>query len=184
MQPIHCNWGLLPAALLAAITAAGCSRPAHGKEPEMLKPGVLAPELHAIDQNGQSRTLASERGHPVVVYFYPKDATPGCTKEACAFRDVWERFKAAGVQVFGVSADDRKSHEKFAIDQKLPFPLLADPDHVWIDGFGVPTRLGMPTRVSFLIGPDGKIAKVYPNVDPGVHATEVLADAQAVSVAR
>ncbi|MBI5533747.1 MAG: peroxiredoxin [Deltaproteobacteria bacterium] len=150
----------------------------------MLKPGIQAPDLSAVDQNGQTRTLASERGHPVVVYFYPKDATPGCTKEACAFRDVWDRYKAAGVQVFGISADDRKSHEKFAADEKLPFPLLADPNHVWIDAFGVPTRLGMATRVSFLIAPDGKIAKVYPEVDPGVHAVQVLADADTVKQAR
>jgi peroxiredoxin Q/BCP len=150
----------------------------------MLQPGTQAPELAAIDQHGQTHTLASERGHPVVVYFYPKDATPGCTKEACAFRDVWDRYKSAGVQVFGVSADDQASHEKFAVDQKLPFPLLADPNHVWIDAFGVPTRVGMPSRVTFLIAPDGKIAKTYPSVDPGVHATQVLADAEAVKSMR
>jgi peroxiredoxin Q/BCP len=146
----------------------------------MLQVGAAAPDLSATDQRGQTHRLSEAKGKPVIVYFYPKDATPGCTKEACAFRDAWDRFAKANVQVYGVSADDRASHEKFAADQKLPFPLLADPEHVWINAFGVPTKLGMASRVSFLIGPDGKIAKVYPNVDPAIHANEVLADASAL----
>jgi thioredoxin-dependent peroxiredoxin len=167
------------ASLAAAMITGACSR-SHGNE--MLKPGAPAPAISGVDQNGATHALQQEQGHPVVVYFYPKDATPGCTKEACAFRDVWDKYKAAGVQVFGVSGDDRNSHEKFAAAQKLPFPIIADPDHEWIEAFGVPTKLGMPSRVSFLIGPDGKIAKVYPNVDPGVHAGQVLDDAKALKI--
>jgi peroxiredoxin Q/BCP len=163
------------ASLAAAVLSGGCAR-THGHE--MLKTGTEPPALTGLDQNGVTHTLQQERGHPVVVYFYPKDATPGCTKEACAFRDVWDKYKAAGVQVFGVSADDQRSHEKFATNQKLPFPIIADPDHHWIEAFGVPTRLGFASRVSFLLGPDGKVAKVYPNVDPGVHAAQVLEDAK------
>jgi peroxiredoxin Q/BCP len=163
------------ASLAAAMIAGACSR-SHGIE--MLKPGAQVPAITGIDQNGETHALQKEQGHAVLVYFYPKDATPGCTKEACAFRDVWDKYKAAGVKVFGVSADDRASHEKFAAAQKLPFPIIADPDHEWIEAFGVPTKLGMPSRVSFLVGRDGKIAKVYPNVDPGVHAAQVLEDAK------
>lgn len=139
--------------------------------------GSVAPDLSGADQAGTMRRIADEHGHPLVVYFYPRDGTPGCTKEACAFRDTWDRFKAAGVQIYGVSADDQKSHEQFAKEQKLPFPILADPAHTWSQGFHVPTRLGMDARVSFLIDPSGKVAKVYPNVDPALHADEVLADA-------
>jgi thioredoxin-dependent peroxiredoxin len=113
----------------------------------------------------------------VVVYFYPKDGTPGCTTEACAFRDAWDRFKAANVQVLGVSVDDRQSHEIFSNQQKLPFPILADVEQTWVKAFGVPVKIGMASRVTFLIDPDGKVAKVYPDVDPGVHADEVLKDA-------
>src|SRR5689334_15898997 len=116
----------LPALLLGCLLA-GC-----GGSPNLLPVGASAPsDLSATDQNGKSHTLAEERGHAVIVYFYPKDATPGCTKEACAFRDTWDRFQKAQVQVFGVSADDQKSHEAFAKEQKLPFPILADPGHAW-----------------------------------------------------
>ena len=112
-----------------------------------------------------------------MVYFYPKDGTPGCTTEACAFRDVWQRFQDAGVRLFGISTDSTASHQSFTGEHQLPFPLIADPGETWGKAFGVSTTLGMYERVSFLIGPNGKIAKVYPDVDPGVHATEVLADA-------
>src|SRR5262245_53155260 len=170
--------GATCAALGGVAILLGCGatqRPDGGEG--LLPVGATAPQLSALDQHGGKQSLAAEHGHPVVVYFYPKDGTPGCTKEACAFRDVWDKYKAAGVQIFGVSADDQKSHEQFAKEEKLPFPLLADPDHVWSRAFGVSTTLGMASRVSFLVGPNGKVAKVYPDVDPGVHATEVLQDA-------
>jgi peroxiredoxin Q/BCP len=155
-----------------ALLAAGCAG-----SPALLPVGSAAPDLSATDQAGKPHRLADERGHALIVYFYPKDATPGCTKEACAFRDAWESYQKAGVMIFGVSSDDQKSHEAFAKEQKLPFPILADPGHAWSTAFGVPTRLGMTARVSFLIDPAGKIAKVYPEVDPGVHAARVLEDA-------
>jgi len=125
--------------------------------------------------------LADKRGQWTVVFFYPRDATPGCTKEACAFRDVWDRYQAAGVNVLGVSGQDQASKAEFAKEHKLTFPLLADTDHKWIAGFGVPTWLGMAQRVSFLINPTGKVAKVYRDVDPGVHAAQVLADIQSAN---
>jgi peroxiredoxin Q/BCP len=160
---------LLPA---LALLAAGCAG-----SPGLLPVGSAAPDLSAVDQAGRAHRISEERGHPVVVYFYPKDATPGCTKEACAFRDAWDSYQKAGVMVFGVSSDDQKSHETFAKEQRLPFPILADPTRAWSSAFGVSTRLGMPARVSFLIDPAGKVAKVYPEVDPGVHAARVLEDA-------
>jgi peroxiredoxin Q/BCP len=169
------------AGLFAAAAPLGCgavSRPDGGEG--HLPVGSAAPDLAAVDQDGKERRLTAERGHPVVVYFYPKDGTPGCTKEACAFRDAWDKYKQAGVQVFGVSTDDAKSHAEFAKEHKITFPLLADPDGVWTKAFGVSTTLGMASRVSFLIDASGKVAKVYPDVDPGVHADEVLKDAAAL----
>ena len=116
-------------------------------------------------------------GKPTVVYFYPKDDTPGCTTEACAFRDVWSKYQEAGVMVVGVSTDDDASHKAFAEKHELPFPLIADTDERWAKAFGVSVKAGYAERVSFLLGADGKIIKVYPGVDPGVHAQEVLDDA-------
>ncbi len=164
------------ALFLAACSAA--QRPDGGTG--LLPVGAQAPELSATDQAGKPHTLTEERGHPVIVYFYPKDGTPGCTKEACAFRDTWKSFTDAGVQVFGVSSDDQKSHEQFAKEEKLPFPILADPERKWITAFGVGIRLGMASRVTFLLDKDGKIAKVYPDVDPAFHVDEVLKDAAAL----
>jgi peroxiredoxin Q/BCP len=173
---------VLPAALLgAAALSAGCgatTRPDGGEG--LLPVGATVPDLSAKDQKGATRRLSDERGHALIVYFYPKDETPGCTKEACAFRDAWDKFKAANVQIFGVSTDDEASHAEFAKKEKLPFPLLADPEGAWVKAFGVSTTLGMASRVSFLIDGAGKVAKVYPDVDPGVHADEVLKDATAL----
>jgi peroxiredoxin Q/BCP len=117
----------------------------------LLPAGSVVPDLSAPDQAGKTRRISEERGHPLIVYFYPKDGTPGCTKEACAFRDAWDRYRQAGVQIYGVSADDQKSHEQFAKEQHLPFPIVADPSHAWAAAFGVPMRLGMDSRVSFLV---------------------------------
>lgn len=168
--------------LALALAACGAqTRPDGGSG--LLSAGSAAPDLSAPDQNGKAHRISEERGHALIVYFYPKDNTPGCTKEACAFRDAWERYQKAGVQIFGVSADDQKSHEAFAKEQKLPFPILADPGNAWSKAFGVSTRLGMTARVSFLIDASGKVAKVYPDVDPGVHAGDVLKDAAALAPA-
>ncbi len=170
----------------AAIVGCGQSTESGAAKPDAAKldaDGLLAvgspvPPLSAVAHDGTKLDLR-ELEQPTLVYFYPKDETPGCTKEACAFRDVWENYEAAQVLVVGVSTDDDASHRAFAEAHELPFPLVADPEHRWTGAFGVTTRIGYAERVSFLIR-DGKIAKVYPGVDPGVHATEVLADAAAL----
>jgi peroxiredoxin Q/BCP len=167
---------------VAALTLmlAGCCAAACGGGAPLLPAGSAVPEVSGPDQHGIVRRVAEERGHPLVVFFYPKDGTPGCTREACAFREAWERYRMAGVQIFGVSADDQKSHEQFAKEQHLPFPIVADPSHAWSAAFGVSTKLGMDSRVSFLVDGSGKVARVYPNVDPGLHADEVLKDVAAL----
>ena len=161
----------------------GCHRSAEAKANHattLLVVGSQLPDVEGVDQNGKSHHLSESKGRPIVVYFYPKDGTPGCTKEACAFRDVWQRFEQAGVALYGVSRDDRASHAQFAQTQHLPFPLIADTDGHWEAAFGVPDHAGMSARVSFLFDAQGKLTRVYPNVDPGVHATQVLGDAQGV----
>lgn len=173
--------------LTAALLAVGCrgssapsSSPPITTGPEskdLLKAGDPAPPLVATAANGAKVDLAALAGKHVVVYFYPKDDTPGCTKEACAFRDAWSKLEKGNVQVIGVSVDDNESHKKFAEKHNLPFPLVADPDKKICKAFGVPVTMGFASRVTFLIGPDGKIKKVYPKVDPAVHASEILADA-------
>jgi peroxiredoxin Q/BCP len=170
---------LAPLALAASTFGCGAAtRPDGGVG--LLPIGAAAPDLAAPDQAGKGHRISEEHGHALVVYFYPKDGTPGCTKEACAFRDAWDKYKNANVQVFGVSADEAKSHAEFAKEQKLPFPILADPEHHWASAFGVKTTLGMDSRVSFLLDKNGKVAKVYPDVDPAIHADEVLRDVAAL----
>lgn len=162
---------------VSVVALLACSR---GARPDggtgLLPVGSAVPELSATDQHGNAYRLADDRGRYIVVFFYPKDSTPGCTKEACAFRDAWSDFEAKGVRVLGVSSDDRESHERFAREQNLPFSLLVEEDGAWGKGFGVKSKLGFYERVSFLVGPDGRVAKVYPNVDPALHASEVLAE--------
>jgi peroxiredoxin Q/BCP len=176
------RWSLrLGAVGLAAGVALGCSqtkRPDGGSG--HLPVGTAVPDLGGMDQNGTEHRLYETLGSPTLVYFYPRDGTPGCTTEACAFRDVWTQYQAAGVKLFGVSSDDRQSHQGFADKHQLPFPLIADGSHEWGKAFGVSMHLGLYERVSFLVGADGKVAKIYPDVDPGVHAAQVLADARAL----
>jgi len=155
----------------------------------MLKEGQKAPAFALLDQNGTTHTLVDYQGQWVLVYFYPKDDTPGCTKEACMIRDNWPKFKELGIQVFGVSVDSPKSHAKFADKYALPFTLLADEDKKMVEKYGVwgekkfmgRTYMGI-NRVSYLIDPQGKIAKVYPKVKPAEHAQEVLQDLQELMV--
>ncbi len=147
----------------------------------LLQVGADTPRLSGVDQHGRTHRLVETRGAFTLVYFYPKDQTPGCTKEACAFRNVWKKYEAAGVKIFGVSNGSVKSHKKFSDKHNLPFPLIADDDKVWGSAFGVGSFLGMYKRVSFLIDKQGKIAKVYKEVDPGLHATQVLEDVQKLS---
>lgn len=171
---------LIAGLLIGSAVLLGCAR-GQVSHDTLLPVGSAAPSaLSAFDQNGTLHRLADCKGSVTVVYFYPKDATPGCTKEACAFRDVWDRYRAAGIKLFGVSADTQDSKAKFAAEHRLTFPLLADPDHKWIDAFHVPTTLGMASRVTFLLDRNLNVAKVYPDVDPGVHAGIVLADALAL----
>ena len=141
--------------------------------------GEMAPEFELSDQNGQLHSLEDYRDQWVVLYFYPKDETPGCTTEACEFRDNIFAFKAINTQILGVSLDDVESHQKFAENHGLPFPLLADVEGKASDAYGVKTKMfGMTVakRQTFLIGPDGKIAKHYEKVDPSEHSLQVLAD--------
>jgi len=144
----------------------------------LLAVGAAAPDFSAPDQTGTARTLSAERGHVVVLYFYPRDATPGCTAEACAFRDSWARYEEAGVTIFGVSVDDVDSHRAFVEEHELPFPLLADTDASITDAYGVrapDSDVVYSRRVTYVVGADGTIARVFDAVDPGVHADEVLA---------
>jgi thioredoxin-dependent peroxiredoxin len=147
-----------------------------------LKAGDAAPAFTVATSGGGKISLADYLGRNVILYFYPKDDTPGCTKEACAFRDHFTDFTKAGAVVFGVSPDSVKSHDKFVDKFKLPFTLLSDEDKKIVQAYGVwgeksfmgRKYLGV-YRVTFLIGPDGRIKKIWPEVKPEEHAAEVLA---------
>lgn len=149
----------------------------------MLSEGIEAPDFVLPDQDGKPHQLSHYRGRWVLLYFYPKDDTPGCTKEACMIRDAFPRFEGVHAHVFGVSKDTVESHKKFAEKYNLPFPLLADSDLTANKLYGVWQEKKMmgkvymgTLRTSFLIDPEGVIRKVYPKVKPEVHAEEVLAD--------
>jgi thioredoxin-dependent peroxiredoxin len=147
----------------------------------MLKEGTTAPAFKTKDANGESVSLKDFRGQKVVLYFYPKDDTPGCTKEACSFRDAFSKFKKQGIAVLGVSPDNEASHKKFTAKYKLPFTLLADTDRAIAEAYGVwgekkfmgRTYMGV-YRTTFLIDEKGKIKKVFDKVKPEEHASEVL----------
>jgi peroxiredoxin Q/BCP len=150
--------------------------------------GAAAPDVTLPDQDGKTQKLRDRRGQWVLVYFYPRDDTPGCTVEACGVRDEWKAFRAGGVEVLGISADSAASHRKFADKFKLPFTLLADQQKSAIRAFGTWGKkkfMGREfdgiLRQSFLIDPAGKIAKIYRKVKPAEHAAEVLADVRALS---
>ncbi len=153
-----------------------------GKAIELkLKVGDRAPNFSTTDAEGKQISLADLKGNPVVLYFYPRDDTSGCTKEACGFRDEFAEFKKAGAVVVGVSIDSAKSHAKFAEKYRLPFTLLADEDRSIVQAYGVwgekkfMGRTYMGThRVTFLIGPEGRIMKIWAAVKPEEHAGEVL----------
>lgn len=149
-------------------------------------PGSIAPDFTLPDQDGTPHTLSDYRGKRVLVYFYPKDDTPGCTKEACVLRDALPDFTKLDAVVFGVSADSVGSHKKFANKYGLPFPLLADEGKEVVNQYGVWGRKKMMGReydgifrTSFLIAPDGTVERVYENVKPEAHASEVLKDLEA-----
>ena len=149
----------------------------------LVQVGKKAPVFNLKDQNGKAHKLSLYVGKWVLLYFYPKDDTPGCIKEACMLRDNFPSFKKLGITVFGVSADNEKSHKKFEEKYQLPFILLSDIDHKVAEKYGawgLKKFMGREYegmhRVSFLINGEGKIAKVYEKVRPEVHAEEVLGD--------
>ena len=148
----------------------------------MLAVGDKAPLFNLPAAGGASVKLRDLRGHPVVLYFYPKDDTSGCTTEACEFRDSWRAVRAAGATVLGVSPDPVPSHEKFARKFRLPFPLLADTDHAVAEAYGAWGEKSMYgrkylgiLRTTYVIDAKGKVAHVFPRVKPKGHAAEVLA---------
>ncbi len=147
----------------------------------MPKVGKKAPDFTLPDQDGTPTKLSDLRGHPVVLYFYPKDDTPGCTKEACSFRDGFGAFERAGAVILGVSPDTPASHTKFKTKYKLPFSLLADEDHKVLESYGAwgPKKfrgreyMGV-LRTTFLVGSDGTLLKIFEKVRPEEHSQEVL----------
>ncbi len=170
----------LGASLLVAACALGaaCSpvkRPDGGEG--LLQVGASAPDVVAKDADLREVRLSALRGKPVVVYFYPKDGTPGCTKEACAFRDAWARFEKGGVAIIGVSSDSEQKHQEFQREHHLPFALAADESGSVAQSYGVSKKLWGYSRVTFLVDRRGSVAHVWPDVDPGVHADAVLAEA-------
>ncbi len=137
--------------------------------------GRTAPDFTATAQDGTVVHIAALKGKPVVLYFYPKDETPGCTKEACSFRDSWNAIAATGAVLVGVSADTLDSHRSFAAHYKLPFRLVSDPEGAIGRAYGVPFAL-FHKRQTFVIGTDGNVRKVYRSVDVSTHAAEILSD--------
>lgn len=152
------------------------------KIPELkLREGDVAPAFTAEAHRAGSVSLSKFKGHHVVLFFYPKDDTPGCIKEACGFRDDYAAFQKRQVVVLGVSVDSLRSHERYATKHQLPFPLITDEAHQIVEAYGVwgekvfmGRRYQGTHRVTFLIGPDGRIARIWPKVSPEGHAAEVL----------
>ena len=164
---------LAAAAMLLGLSCAWAALPATG---------APAPAFSLADQSGKTRTLAEFRGKWVVLYFYPKDDTPGCTEEACKFRDDMFTLEQLGAQVIGVSLDDSASHAQFAKKYSLPFPLLADPSGAVTGSYGaLPPGGRYAKRYTFLIDPAGKVAKVYTSVETSRHSAEVIEDLKRLS---
>ena len=166
----------IPAVSAAALLVIGVTSLA-----EQVRIGDPAPDFELKDQSGQIHSIEDYRGEWVALYFYPKDDTPGCTTEACEFRDNIFAFKDLDCQILGVSLDDEESHKEFSEKYGLPFPLLADTEGAAADAYGVKTRMmgmSIAKRQTFLIDPEGNIAKHYPKVKPDTHSKEVLADLQ------
>ena len=158
------------------------SDPAAGESSTVLQVGRAAPDFSLETSTGKKVSLADFRGKFLVLYFYPRDATPGCTREACAFRDLFPELRRNNVEVLGVSADSVASHRKFREKQSLPFELLADEKKEMVaayDAWGAKSFLGRKflgiRRMTYLIGPDGRIAQIWPKVKPDQHAGEILA---------
>lgn len=172
---------LLGAMIVLGIAALAWSRFANAGELPQL--GQNAPDFSVVDQNGTLQRLQDYRGKWLVLYFYPKDETPGCTTEACAYRDDIAKIRKLGAAVVGVSIDDASSHAEFAKNHHLPFPLLADKDGAVARRYGSETSLlgyKIARRNTFVIDPEGKIAKVYESVDAGRNPAQVIADLAAL----
>ena len=142
----------------------------------MIAEGKPAPDFELESDSGETVKLSDLRGKPVVLYFYPKDDTPGCARQACGIRDAWGEFQRAGAEVFGISADSVASHERFKAKYELPFTLLADPDHKLGEPYGV-AQEGKSSyeRSTFVIDADGNVEKIMRRVKPDSHADDVLA---------
>lgn len=176
--------GETPAAATPSSTAPAAADPAAAPSSTAeLKEGDPAPALKLTLQNGDTVDLASLKGKQVVLYFYPKDDTPGCTVEAQGIRDQWEAFQKAGIEVFGVSLQDAASHTAFIEKHKLPFNLVVDSEKSVTQAFGVPVRDGeFAARQTFLIGTDGNIKQIWREVTPAEHARQVLEAAGATPI--
>jgi len=172
--------------LLLLVVLLGLVVPVQADEASALpNVGQPAPAFRLQDQNGKWHTPADHQGHWVVLYFYPKDFTPGCTTEVCTFRDDIAKLRKAGADVLGVSLDDVKSHGEFAAKYHVPFPLLSDADGSTAQAYGVlASKLGFKyaRRTTFLIDPQGNVAKVYQDVDPEKNSAQVLADLASLKV--
>ncbi|MCW5889929.1 MAG: peroxiredoxin [bacterium] len=166
---------LVAATLVAVLLVAGCGqtrRPDGGVG--LLPVGAKAPDLVGEDADGKPVRLSDVRGKLAVVYFYPKDGTPGCTTQACAFRDAFDKLAQAGIVVFGVSRDSAERHRAFRAEHHLPFPLVADESGDVAAAYGVPSKFVVLTdRVTFLVDAEGNVARVWPEVDPAVDARRV-----------
>jgi thioredoxin-dependent peroxiredoxin len=169
-------------ALLAATGVAAVFLWPRGAQAAMLSVGDQAPNFSTNAVAGDQTIpfhLDDYRGHRVVLYFYPKDNTPGCTREACAFRDGYAKLQNWGIAVFGCSIDSADAHRAFAKKYHLPFPLLLDPDKKIAKAYGADNGipiLGLDKRITYVIGEDGRIAAVYPEIDPGTHAHQIIHD--------
>lgn len=149
----------------------------------MLTTGMMAPAFTLQDRTGKTVSLSDYLGKKVVIYFYPKDNTPGCTRQACAFAGLYNEFRKKGVEVIGISKDSVASHEKFAEKYELPFVLLADPERTAIEAYGVwqekkqygKVSMGV-VRTTFLVDENGMIVKIMPKVNPDTNAAEILAE--------
>ena len=174
-----CEIGLLVLAIAAVLAWPRSARA------DMLKVGDLAPDFSTNAVMGDQMVpvkLSDYRGRQVVLYFYPKDGTPGCSREACAFRDGYAKLNQAGIVVLGCSIDGADAHRAFAKKYGLPFPLLLDPDKKIAKAYGADNGipiLGLDRRITYVIGGDGLIVKLYPHVDPSIHAKEIIHDLDA-----
>jgi len=174
---------MLTAAIIAILVVLGAIalRPRIARA-DLLKEGQIAPPFSTQMVTGDQQapvSLSDFHGRKVILYFYPKDETPGCTKEACAFRDGYSRFSNAGLTVLGCSVDSADAHKKFIQKYNLPFSLLLDPDKKIATAYGAANGipiLGLDRRITYVIDEKGNVLKVYPNVDPSTHAIEILND--------